>query len=116
MDPLPVIGATKTHPARRELLPDDPLELTGFEVPGDPDLMLRLLVEEYARIGWDAEAIMRLARDPTYQAFHGLWRHLGEERLCQRVAQVLVRCGVLRVRHTEAPLARDLVQVEIPTQ
>ena len=48
----------KVHPASREMLPDDPLEMHGFEVPGDPELMLRLLVEEYARMGWGMEAIL----------------------------------------------------------
>jgi len=103
----------KIHPATREILPDDPLEMTGFEVPGDPDLMLRLLVEEYARIGWTAEAIMQLARDPNYQAFHGLWRHFGEEELRDRVEQVLSRCGVMRVRTTEAEPTPPLVQLEL---
>jgi len=103
----------KIHPAAREILPDDPMEMTGFEVPGDPDLMLRLLVEEYARIGWNAEAIMQLARDPNYQAFHGLWRNFGETALRDRVEQVLSRCGVMRVRTIAAEPAPPLVQLEL---
>ena len=103
----------KTHPATREILPDDPMEITGFEVPGDPDLMLRLLVEEYARFGWGTEAIMQLAKDPNYQAFHGLWRNFGEEELRDRVEQVLSRCGVMRVRKTEAEPTPPLVQLEL---
>lgn len=103
----------KIHPATREILPDDPMEMTGFEVPGDPDLMLRLLVEEYARIGWGTEAIMQLARDPNYQAFHGLWRNFGEAQLRDRVEQVLSRCGVMRVRKTEAEPPPPLVQLTL---
>jgi hypothetical protein len=104
----------KTHPATREMLPDDPLELTGFELPGDPELMLRLLVEEFARMGFDAAAILRLARDPNYQAFHGLRRCFGDAELAARINQILARCGVLRVTTKEAPAApRELVQIEL---
>ncbi|MCO6455782.1 MAG: hypothetical protein J5I93_10845 [Pirellulaceae bacterium] len=103
----------KVHPASREILPDDPLEMTGFELPGDPDLMLRLLVEEFGRIGWNSTAIMRLARDPNYQAFHGLWRQFGEVELRRRIDLVLARCGVMRVRQTEAPAAGQLVELKL---
>lgn len=106
----------KIHPATREILPDDPMEMTGFEVPGDPDLMLRLLVEEYARIGWNVESILSLARDANYQAFHGLWRFLGEAAFRQRVEQILSRCGVMRVRQNEAPVTGELVQLELLSQ
>ena len=60
------VPAPKIHPATREILPDDPMEMHGFEVGGDPGLMLRLLVEEYARIGWGIDDIMQLARDRNY--------------------------------------------------
>lgn len=106
-------AAEKVHPATREIAPDDPMELTGFQIPGDPDLMLRLLVEEYARIGWDTGQIMQLARDPFYQGFHGLLRLHGEEGLRRRVAEVLKRFGVMRVTKVEAePAPQQLVQIE----
>jgi hypothetical protein len=105
----------KVHPASREILPDDPLEMHGFEVPGDPTLMLRLLVEEYARIGWGLEDLMRLARDPNYTVFHGRWRSLGEVELRRRVAEALSRCGVIRVTASETePLSERLVQIDLP--
>ena len=110
-----VDAAPKIHPASREILPDDPLEMHGFEIPGDPALMLRLLVEEYARIGWGLEDLVRLARDPNYTAFHGLWRSLGEEDLRRCIAAALSRCGVIRVTATEAePLSERLVQIDLP--
>ena len=58
MDGKPTEFVPKAHPATREMLPEDPLEMQAFEVPGDPELMLRFIVEEYAGIGWDADAIM----------------------------------------------------------
>ncbi len=109
-------SSTKVHPASREILPDDPLEMQAFEIPGDRDLMLRLLVEEYARVGWGVEAIMRMARDPFYTAFYGLRLSLGEEALRRRVSEIVARCGVIRIRTTESePVSEQLVQIESPT-
>ncbi len=105
----------KVHPATREILPDDPMEMHGFEVTGDPNLMLRLLVEEYARMGWGAEAILQLARDPNYQSFHGLLQFFGEEELTARIRQILTRCGVIRVTTKETvPISERLVQLDTP--
>jgi hypothetical protein len=113
LEPAPN-AVPKVHPATREILPDDPMEMHGFEVPGDPGLMLRLLVEEYARIGWDARAIMQLARDPNYQALFGLLQMFGEEELMARIDQVAARCGVIRVKTKETePVSEQLVQLEM---
>jgi len=106
----------KVHPATREILPDDPMELTGVEVPGDPELMLRLLVEEYARMGWDLAAVMRLAHDPFYVGFHGLLTAYGEDGLRRRVSEILSRVGVTRVLTKEAEsVPQQLVQLEVTT-
>jgi hypothetical protein len=111
----------KIHPATREMLPEDPLETQAFELPGDPVLMLRLLVEEYARMGTTADEIMRLARDPFYQSFHGLWRLFGEGEFRRLVGDIAARCGVVRVRTiqanppAEAPDNLVQLQVNMPT-
>jgi hypothetical protein len=102
----------KTHPLDREMLPEDPLELEAFEVPGDVDLMFRLVVEELARVGMDSAAIVALARDPFYQALHGLWRLHGEVEFQRRVGLIVARVGVTRVREIIAPLPSDLLQIE----
>jgi len=82
------------HPAQREPRPEDPFELHGVELPGDPGLMLTILVEEYARMGWGVDAILELARNPFYQAFHALYEACGEETFRDRVAEALGRCRV----------------------
>jgi hypothetical protein len=103
----------KIHPATREMLPEDPMEMQAFEIPGDPMLMLRLLVEEFARMGTSADEIMRLARDPFYQSFHNLWQLYGEDDLRRRVAETIARCGVTRVRTVQAqPAPENLVQLQ----
>jgi len=110
-------AAPKVHPASREVLPEDPMDLHGFEVPGDPNLMVRMLVEDYARMGWSTAAIMGLASDPNYQVFHGLLRMFGEEELRRRIAETIGRCGVMRVTTTERePLPTQLVQIELPQE
>ena len=108
-------GVTKTHPASREILPDDPMQLNGFQVPGDPELMLRMLVEEYARLGWKPEAIVRMIRDPNYRLFGGLSELFGEKALQQKVEQIVARCGVIKVSLTETEaVSEQLVQIELP--
>ncbi|HEY3392063.1 MAG TPA: hypothetical protein VGK58_05110 [Lacipirellulaceae bacterium] len=105
-------AAPKIHPASREILPDDPLEMQAFEIPGDPELMLRILVEEYARIGWGAAAIMQLSLDSNYTAFYGLRRALGEQELHRRVSHIISRCGVMRIKAKETePPSERLVQI-----
>jgi hypothetical protein len=103
----------KVHPATRAVEPEDPLNLHGFEVPGDPDVMLRMLVEEFARMGYGLDALMQLCRDPFYHALHGVWLRVGEEELRNRVAGILARVGVLRVRTRSAPEPADLVQITL---
>ncbi len=116
MTDQPVQPGTKIHPASREMLPEDPLDLHGTEVPGDPAVMLCMLVEEYARLGWDREAIMGLARDPFYQGFYGLRQHFGEAGLCRRVSEILDRVGVTRITTVyEAPDPEQIVQIDLPS-
>lgn len=111
----PVEAVPKVHPATREILPDDPMEMQAFEVPGDPELMLRLLIEEYARIGFGVENLVQLARDPNYTAFYALRRSLGEDEFRRRVAEIISRCGVIRVKATETePASENLVQIAMP--
>lgn len=114
-DDQPVDAVPKIHPASREVLPDDPLGLQAMEVGGDRELMLRLLVEEYARIGWGVEAILALSRDPNFTAFYALRASLGEDELRRRVCRIIAQCGVIRVtaRETE-PLSAQLVPIEMP--
>lgn len=116
MNSAPDSVGPKLHPASREILPDDPLQLQGCEAPGDQELMLRILVEEFARLGWRAESIMRLACDPNYLAFHGLYLRFGEDELRRRVASILARCGVMRFREQEiTTMSEQLVQLNLPT-
>jgi hypothetical protein len=105
----------KVHPATRPVEADDPMNLFAVEVPGDPELMLRLLVEEYARMGWGLDALVGLFRDPFYVAAHGLWLHYGEEELKLRLAAMLGRVGVVRTKTTQVPPTERLTQIDLST-
>lgn len=81
----------------KECEPDDPMELYAHAVSGDTALMLDQLIEEFARMGWDANRIESLFQDPFYQAMHGLKLKFGLETIRERIAAVIDRHGVLRV-------------------
>ena len=53
-------GTPKVHPLDREMLPEDPLHLQAFEIPGDTELMFRVVIEEFT--GEAPERIERLLR------------------------------------------------------
>jgi len=107
----------KVHPASREVMADDPMTLWATPVAGDPDLLIRAVVQEYAWMGWDAEQIAALFRDPFYPMLHGLRHLLGEAGVRERIDAVFGHCGVFRFRSTvrEAPDdaddAPELVQI-----
>jgi hypothetical protein len=109
-----VDAVPKIHPATRPVEPEDPLNLFGYEFEGDPELMLCMIVEEYARMGYGCDALMELASNPFYQALHGLWQLLGEAELRSRVERIISRCGVLRTSWRESPLPPDVVQIQLP--
>ena len=116
MEPTSDNFVPKVHPATRPVEPDDPMNLYAVEVPGDPELMLRLLVEEYARMGWGLDALVGLFRDPFYVAAHGLWLHYGEEELKRRLTAMLGRVGVVRTTTTTSVSPPErLVQIDLST-
>ncbi len=102
------------HPSARPAEPDDPWELNACELPGRPEVMLRMIVEEYARLGFDAQQLVALARHPFYAGLHGLWLHFGEQRLRDEVQQIVARTGVMRVRETASHPPPVLVQISLP--
>jgi hypothetical protein len=110
-----VNGVFKVHPASREVLPDDPMEMKAIELAGDAELMFRLLVEEYARIGLGVNAISELASNPNYTAFYALRRRLGGDEFRRRVQDTIARCGVIRLTAMETePPSENLVQITLP--
>jgi hypothetical protein len=99
-----VDDCNRTHPADRAPQPDDPMEISGVRVDGDPRFMLDCLITEYARLGFEADDLLRMFDDPQFQGPHALTRALGRDYVRSQIHAVLRRCGVLRVRVVEQPL------------
>ncbi len=101
--------APKVHPLSRSATPDDPMDLNAAAVPGDPDVLINALVQEYAWMGWDGDEIAALFHDPFYPMLHGLLEALGETGVRDRINAVFNRDGVFRFRTTvhEAPDDHD---------
>jgi hypothetical protein len=62
--------------------PTDPQMLVGVVLPSDEQAtreMAYVFAEEFARMGFDAQGILRLFRDPFYAGAHGAYRSLGED-------------------------------------
>jgi hypothetical protein len=106
----------KVHPASRLVEPDDPMSLRANAVAGDPDLMFRVIVEEFCRLGWDVEHILGLFRNPSYPVLYGLGIALGREVVRERVEAMARFHGLfsLKAAVVEAPDDEpepDLVQI-----
>ena len=113
MNQNPEHGVPKVHPATRPVEAEDPMQLNAVELTGDPEVMLSVLVEEYARNGFGLEELMTLCRDPFYQGFYGLWKLFGEEELKKKITNIIGRCGVIRTTFTEpAPIPENLIQLD----
>ena len=70
--------------ASKPLDPEDPMALVGVGLEEDPDdealtEMACSFVEEYARMGWNGEQILRLFRSPLYRGPHRILRAKGED-------------------------------------
>lgn len=71
----------------------DPMELVVTVLPCAPDEealaeMGRCFVEELARMGWKAPAVMAVFRNPFYRGPHSVYHALGEEYVRALVVQI----------------------------
>jgi hypothetical protein len=115
--PIEQVLTGRPHPVHRPVEPEDPMCLNAIEFDGDPDFMLKIMVEEYARLGCDLPTFIGLCQEPFYQGLYGLWVHFGEDELRRRASEAFARCGVVRVsvKHTR-PATDQLVQIALPDQ
>lgn len=82
--------------------PDDPMQVRGNSVPGDQQVMLQCLIEEFARMGWDANQIGLLFENKFFLAAHSLAERLGRKAVRECIEQTLQRCGVFRFEMSES--------------
>ncbi len=86
--------------------PQDPALLVGVTLPGDADThrqMAGVFADEFARLGFDAEHILRLFQDPFYAGAHRALTDLGEEEIRRLVAEAVGVWGRLRSVVRDAP-------------
>jgi len=63
-----------------EFIDEDPLELVGMVIPGEPGQIVRMaeiIVEEYVRMGWDERRLMTLFVNPMFMATHRIYQQKG---------------------------------------
>lgn len=103
----------KVHPASREVHPEDPMSIHATAVPGDPELMLRAVVQEFGGMGWDFDQILSLFHDPFYPVLQGLGQALGDAEIRRRIAAILETYGVYRFQCNiqEAPEEPEVIQL-----
>lgn len=89
--------------------PDDPMRLRAELVEGNPQVMLEGLIEEYARMGWDAGQIARIFEDPFFGVTHALASRLGGEAIRDCIEETLQRCGVFHFDTTLVRPTADLL-------
>ena len=64
--------------------PDDPNLLVGVHAPGGPEAVREMAVtfaDEFARMGYNEESLMRLFQNPFYVGPYGVYRKLGESAI-----------------------------------
>jgi hypothetical protein len=110
----------KILPATRPVEPEDPMSLHATAVFGQPEVMLRCLVQEYAWLGWDADQILGLFQNAFYPVLNDLFRAFGEAGIRERVLDVLNNTGVYHFEetvHGEPDIADgepELIELGVP--
>ena len=67
---------------RDEFVEEDPLELVGMVMPGEPGQLERMaetIVEEYVRMGWDERRLITLFVNPMFMATFRIYQQKGDQ-------------------------------------
>ncbi|MFQ5799324.1 MAG: hypothetical protein ACE5H0_11645 [Bacteroidota bacterium] len=80
---------------KREPHVDDPMELRGVIFPNQDELDLRgmttSIIEEYMRIGWNAESIVLLFRNPHFRMTNTIYRVKGEKFVRELIEEAMLK-------------------------
>lgn len=71
-------------PAKTEVESDDPFHAVAMQLPSPPGFdamgeMARCMVEEFAMMGFSAPLLLKMFKNPFYQALHRVYEARGEE-------------------------------------
>lgn len=107
----------KVHPLTRNVEPEDPLEFMAQSAPGDPDVMLDCVIQEFAWIGCDAEEMFGMFQNPGYPVLNQLLDLFGAAEVRRRLNALVGSGGIFRVRETIDEAAQtdepELIQLTI---
>ncbi len=79
--------------------PTDPSMLVGVVLPGDAEATLDMayvFAEEFTRMGYDREGLLRLFKTPYYAGAHGAYQALGEEAIRSVIEECVNAWGSVR--------------------
>lgn len=82
----------------KEAEANDPMELVCETIPGETAFLARCVIEEFALIGYGAEDLFTLFREPVYPMLNNILRKEGEAFVRSVIDEVLAGCGTLRVK------------------
>jgi len=80
--------------------PSDPNILVGVVLQADAEAtrdMAYVFAEEFARMGYDREQILRLFKNPYYAGAHGAYSDLGEEAIAEIVDECVNAWGRTKI-------------------
>lgn len=87
----------QASPKDRPLEPEHPMSLEGGFVDGDPAFMLQCLAEDFLHAGIDAQELLRISRDPFYQALFAARKAVGDARADQILASAAAKTCAVRI-------------------
>ena len=85
--------------------PTDPQMLVGVMLPSGPEAMREMayvFAEEFARMGYGRDEILRLFRNPFYAGAHGAYRALGSDAITVIIDECVAVWGRVRAVDREA--------------
>src|SRR5262245_51956435 len=104
----------KVHPLDRDAAPEDPMELFATPVHGDPDVMLQCMLEEFAWMGMDGDALVQMCRHPNYPVLNQLWDHFGEAEVRARIEALVARTRLVQFHEIMSETADEDLEDEEP--
>jgi hypothetical protein len=79
--------------------PSDPNVLVGVVLPAESETMQDMayaFAEEFAQMGYDGDALLRVFQNPFYAGAHQAYRALGAEAVRKIIAECLAAWGGVR--------------------
>jgi len=98
--------------------PTDPHLLIGVLLPAQAETMRDMayvFAEEFARLGYPREELLRLFKNPFYGGAHGAYRALGEEQTVAIIDECIDAWGGLKVSVQDVQAVQPLTSGQAPS-